>query len=196
MGVISRFEKYFVNRASERNAQEFLKMTRQGVSVSSGTSMLELGAGKGALSHSLYQSFAPRRLVVTDYDPSQVALAESYFKSKLGSIPENVETRTADALSLPFADGSFDVVFARFVLHHVEKRRWHFRSIPRALDEIRRVLKVNGLFVYQETFNKSRIQEYLVDSGFDKVFEKRNRRNCFCIFRKDHSAKNPDRSES
>ncbi|MGD0395550.1 MAG: hypothetical protein ABSB26_01390 [Nitrososphaerales archaeon] len=36
-------------------------MTREGVTVPSGTSMLELGAGKGALSYSLYQSFVPRR---------------------------------------------------------------------------------------------------------------------------------------
>ena len=196
MGVISRFEKFFVNRASEQNAQEFLKMTREGVSVPSGASILELGAGKGALSCSLYQSFVPRRLVVTDYDPSQVALAGSYFKSKLGSIPENVETRAADALSLPFADESFDAVFARFVLHHVEKRRWHFRSIPKALDEIKRVMKVDGLFVYQEAFNKSRIQKYLVNSGFDKVFEKGNWHNCFCIFRKNYPVRNPNRSES
>jgi ubiquinone/menaquinone biosynthesis C-methylase UbiE len=184
MGVISRFEKFFVNRASERNAQEFLKMTRAGVSVPRGTSMLELGAGKGALSYLLYQNFVPTRLVVTDYDPSQVALAGSYFKSKLGGIPENVETRAADALSLPFEDESFDAVFGRFVLHHVEKRRWHFRSIPRALDEIHRVLKVDCLLVYQEAFNRSRIQEYLVTSGFNKVFEKGNWHNCFCIFRK------------
>jgi ubiquinone/menaquinone biosynthesis C-methylase UbiE len=196
MGVISRFEKFFVNRASERNAQEFLKMTREGVTVPNGTSMLELGAGKGALSYSLYQNFVPRWLVVTDYDPSQVALAGSYFKSEIGGIPENVETRTADALSLPFADENFDVVFTRFVLHHVEKRRWHFRSIPRALDEIHRVLKVDGLFVYQEAFNKSKIQEYLVDLGFDKVFEKANWHNCFCIFRKNHPVKNPNKSES
>jgi ubiquinone/menaquinone biosynthesis C-methylase UbiE len=196
MGIISRIEKFFVNRVSERNAQEFLKMTRESASVPSGTSMLDLGAGKGALSYSLYQSFMPRRLVVTDYDPSQMALAKSYFKSKLGSIPENAETRAADALSLPFADGSFDTVFARFVLHHVEKQRWQFRSIPSALDEIHRVLKVDGLFVYQEAFNRSRIQEYLVNSGFDKVFEKRNWHNCFCIFRKDYPVRNPNKSES
>jgi hypothetical protein len=48
MGVMSRFEKFFVNRASERNAQEFLKMIREGLTVPDGTSMLELGAGARA----------------------------------------------------------------------------------------------------------------------------------------------------
>jgi ubiquinone/menaquinone biosynthesis C-methylase UbiE len=195
VGIISRFEKFFVNRASERNAQKFLEMIREGISVPRGTSMLELGAGKGALSYLLYQNFVPRRLVVTDYDPSQVALAGSYFKSKLGGIPESIETKAADALSLPFANESFDSVFARFVLHHVEKRRWHFRSIPRALNEIHRVLKVDGLLVYQEAYNKSRIQEYLATSGFDKIFEKGNWHDCFCIFRKNYPVKSPSRSE-
>lgn len=190
MGVMSRFEKFFVNRANEWNADELLEMMGEGVSsITSGMSMLELGAGKGAFSYSLYQSYAPTRLVVTDYDPSQVSLAESYFREKLGSLPESVEIREVDAMSLPFGDESFDAVFANRVLHHVEKRRWHFRNIPRALDEIRRVLKGDGLFVYEEIFNKPRIQGCLVNLGFDKVFEKRNwLGNRFCIFRKNRRA--------
>jgi len=186
MGAMSSFEKFLVNRASERNADELLRMIGEGASsMTSGMNMLELGAGKGAFSYSLYQSYAPTRLVVTDYDPSQVSLAESRFREKLGSIPENVEIREVDAMSLPFVDESFDAVFASRVLHHVERRRWHFRNIPKALDEIHRVLKSDGLFVYEEIFNKPRIQAYLVTLGFDRVFEKRDwLGNRFYIFRK------------
>ncbi len=112
-------------------------------------------------------------------------MAESYFKGKLGSIPKNVEIRTADAMSLSFADESFDAVFASHVLHHVENHEWNFKNIPKALDEIHRILKGDGLLVYEEIFNKSRIEEYLISLGFCKVFEKRNwPGNRFYVFRK------------
>jgi ubiquinone/menaquinone biosynthesis C-methylase UbiE len=186
MGVMSSFEKFFVNRAANHNAREILELIGEsGVTISSGSSILELGAGKGAVSCLLYQEFAPKRLVVTDYDTSQAALAKSYLRSKLGTIPEGVEIRTADALDLPFGDESFDVVFASHVLHHVERREWHYKNIPRALDEISRVMKAGGLFIYEEIFNKTRIQERLSELGFVSVFEKGNwPGNRFCIYTK------------
>ena len=149
-----------------------------------------LSSGQGAVSFLLYQDFMPKRLVVTDYDLSQTALAKAHFKDKLGDVPQGVEIWTADALNLRFADQEFDVVLASHVLHHVEKYQWNFKNIPTALHEVGRVLKISGLFIYEEIFNKSRIQEYLVELGFDKVFEKKNwPGDCFYIYRK--RAKDP-----
>ena len=112
--------------------------------------------------------------MVTDYDPSQVEGAKVLFESRLVAIPPNIEFRTADALDLPFDNETFDVVFGMVVLHHVERRDWQFRNIPKALDEIRRVLKPGGCFCYTELFNKNRIRTYLTNMGFEKILTKRN----------------------
>jgi ubiquinone/menaquinone biosynthesis C-methylase UbiE len=186
MGVVSGFEKFFVNRSAEHNAGEIIELIEQsGVAIPAGAGILELGSGKGSVSYLMHQKFAPRRLVVTDYDPSQAVLAESYFRGKLGALPDGVEIRTADALDFPFGDMEFDVIFASHVLDHVEKHEWHFENIPRALGEISRVLKADGLFVFEEIFNKSRIQECLAGLGLYQVFEKKNwPGNRFCVYRK------------
>jgi SAM-dependent methyltransferase len=47
------------------------------------------------------------------------------------------DVRRADAEQLPFADGSFDLVYSYGVLHHTPDTR-------RALDEVRRVLRPDG----------------------------------------------------
>ncbi len=186
---MSGLEKFFVNRTAERNARGFLRIIREsGVLLPTGSSILEIGSGKGATSLLLYQDYAPKRLAVTDYDQSQVASAEAHFKGKLGKlgvVPQGVEIRTADALDLPFGDQEFDVVIASHVLHHVEKHNWDFERIPTALAEVHRVLKTGGLFIYEEIFNKSRIREDLIGRGFERLFETSNwPGNRFCIYRK------------
>ncbi len=53
----------------------------------------------------------------------------------------------ADAENLPFADSSFDVIYARALLHHLF-------DVPKALSEIKRILKPGGEVVFADT-NKS-----------------------------------------
>ena len=52
----------------------------------------------------------------------------------------NCEVRESSALELPFADGAFDVVHSWDILHHVP-------DVPKAISEIRRVLKPGGRYV-------------------------------------------------
>jgi ubiquinone/menaquinone biosynthesis C-methylase UbiE len=186
MGALSRLEKFFVNRGAEHNAWEFLETVRESrVLVPSGARILELGAGKGAVSSLLFQDFMPERLAVTDYDPSQVTMAEAFFKRKFGTMPQGVEVRRADALSLPFPGQEFDVVVASHVLHHVEKHEWNFKNIPLALKEVDRVLRIGGLFIFEEMFNKSRIENCLIELGFDKIYEKSSwPSNRFFVYKK------------
>lgn len=51
----------------------------------------------------------------------------------------NVETKIADAESLPFDDGLFDLVTCRIAPHH-------FPDIPKFVAEVKRVLKPGGVF--------------------------------------------------
>ena len=185
MAKLSGFGKFFVNRSNERNGKRFFEAVRSYLTLNKNSSCLELGAGRGFLSYAVYEHSRPRRLVVTDYDPAQVEEARRLFAMKLGTIPANIEFRGADALALPFEDEAFDAVFALMVLHHTEKKDWHFRNIPKALEEIRRVLRPGGIFCYTELFSKNRIRNHLSDAGFQEIHGARS--HFFfdsCVYRK------------
>ena len=189
MAKLSGFGKFFVNRSNERNSKRFFEAIRNYLTLDENSSCLELGAGRGSLSYAVYEHSRPRRLVVTDYDPGQVEEARRLFAMKLGTIPANIEFRDADALALPFEDGAFDAVFALMVLHHTEKKDWHFRNIPKALKEIRRVLRPGGVFCYTELFSKNRIRNHLSNAGFQEILGSRS--HFFfdsCVCRKESSA--------
>jgi SAM-dependent methyltransferase len=59
----------------------------------------------------------------------------------------------ADICSLPFADASFDVVFASHVLEHIREDR-------RAMEEVRRVLRPGGLAIIEVPIVSDRTVEY------------------------------------
>ena len=189
MAKLSGFGKFFVNRSNERNSRRFFEAIRSHLTLDENSSCLELGAGKGFLSYAVYEHSRPRRLVVTDYDPSQVEKAKRLFGIKLGTIPPNIEFRATDARALPFENETFDAIFALMVLHHTEKKDWQFRNIPKALEEIRRVLRPGGVFCYTELFSKNRIRNYLSKAGFQEVL---GTRSYFffdsCIYRKESQA--------
>lgn len=173
LGKLSGFSKFFVNRSNEANSRRFFDSIHDYLTLSNTSNCLELGSGEGFLSWLVYERFRPAKIVVTDYDPSQVDEARKSFEGRLGEVPSSIEFRSADAMQLPFENGAFDAVFAMMVLHHTEKRDWDFRNVPKALDEVRRVLKPNGSFCYTELFNKKRIRSYLVDSGFQRILAER-----------------------
>jgi ubiquinone/menaquinone biosynthesis C-methylase UbiE len=173
MGSMSRLEKWFVNRSSDRRSRGILTTAQTQIKIPSSARLLEIGAGKGSLSYLAYQQYKPSRLVVTDYDSSQVDVAKANFANKLGTVPGEVEFRTADALKLPFEGESFDVVFTINVLHHVGGHAGHVEEKSKAIGEAWRVLKQGGYFVYGEIFDKDSIRKLLDQAGFRRVFAKR-----------------------
>ncbi len=190
MAKLSGLWKFFVNRSNERNSKRFFGEIRSYLTLDDSSSCLELGSGKGFLSYLVYQQYRPKLIVVTDYDPAQVEEAKELFESKLGTVAMNVEFRTADALDLPFQNEMFDAIFAMVVLHHTEKRDWQFRNIPKALEEIRRVLRPGGFFCHTELFSKNRIRNYLSNAGLQEILG--NRSYFFfdsCVYRKESPAR-------
>ena len=93
--------------------------------------VLEIGAGTGA-SFEYYPADA--QVVATEPDPYMLDRARKRVQA-LGRT--SIELRQAPAEGLPFDDGSFDHVITSLVLCTV-------RDAPRALAEMRRVLKPDG----------------------------------------------------
>jgi ubiquinone/menaquinone biosynthesis C-methylase UbiE len=98
---------------------------------------LEVGAGTGYFGLNLVRSGVVQEATCTDISAGMVAaLADN--AARLGV---DVTAARADAESLPFADGSFDLVVGHAVLHHLPDLR-------RAFSEFGRVLAPGGRIVF------------------------------------------------
>jgi ubiquinone/menaquinone biosynthesis C-methylase UbiE len=111
---------------------------------------LEIGCGQGALARLLVERFRAR-VVVTDFDPRQVATAQE----QLADLDGNVRFRIVDARAMPFEDAQFDAVFSFGVLHHI------LRGWRQAVSETARVLKPGGWFVFTDIVAANHIDHLL-----------------------------------
>jgi ubiquinone/menaquinone biosynthesis C-methylase UbiE len=107
-----------------------------------GKHLLEVGCGMG------YDSleFLKRgvRVTATDLTPNAVNLTRRHFQIE-GVKAQDV--RTANALDLPFEEATFDAVWANGVLHATG-------DTPRAIQEVRRVLRPGGRAIISHFYRK------------------------------------------
>ncbi len=95
--------------------------------------VLEVAAGTGVLTHEVVTALPTAEVTATDLNPAMV----EYGRQRVPS----ATWRAADALSLPFEDGSFDAVVCQFgVMFFPDKRS--------AFAEARRVLEGEGRLLF------------------------------------------------
>ncbi len=132
------FEKLFIN--SEKHAEQITNRAERlldFVSPGEGRSYLEVGCGNGSVCKRVAQKY-PWNVTGVDVDLEQIKLAQ---ESTL-DIP-NIRFLAADAMNLPFSDKEFDIVLSFGTTHHISN--W-----LSALNEMRRVLKPEGYFIYYD----------------------------------------------
>ncbi len=114
----------------------------------SGELMLELGAGAGR-NTPRYAGF--ERIVLLDYSTTQLTQAQE----KLGTSPKYIYV-AADIYRLPFRDRQFDAATMIRALHHMA-------DAPKALKQIRNVLRSNAVFIleFANKLNLKSILRYL-----------------------------------
>lgn len=96
--------------------------------------VLEIGCGSGALWERVREKIPNSwNITLSDFSFDMVETARAKFQSLISSL----QSLQCDAQYLPFASESFDGVFANHMLYHIS-------DLPRALAEIRRVLKRGG----------------------------------------------------
>jgi ubiquinone/menaquinone biosynthesis C-methylase UbiE len=100
-------------------------------------SSLEIGAGTGYFTLNMMRAGLIERATCTDISPGMLATLSANAQ-RLGL---EVQTTVADAESLPFEDGSFDLVLGHAVLHHIP-------DLPAAFAEFARVLAPGGVVTF------------------------------------------------
>jgi len=109
--------------------------------------VLEVGCGNGLFWTYQHTAKLPSiNLTLTDISEGMLDKA----KQNLSDFKTEVKFETADVEQLTYADDSYDVVLAHFMLYHAE-------SQSKAIDEIKRVLKPDGwagiILVAKESMN-------------------------------------------
>ena len=131
------------------NKQGFGNWIAMHYPVSAGMSVLELGCGTGAAWLNQREIIdACSRITLTDFSEGMLAKTKDTLKQY-----STIEYAVVDIQHIPYADQSFDMIIANMMLYHVP-------DIPRALSEVRRVLRKGGTFCCA-TYGENGIMEYL-----------------------------------
>lgn len=100
---------------------------------------LDFGCGNGILLPDLVKSF--KTVYGLDISFKMLKSNKEYWKDSKGAI-------VGDGNCLPFKENSFDSVVCRGVIHHIP-------NIDLTLNEVHRILKKGGVFVFSEPCNDS-----------------------------------------
>ena len=106
-----------------------------------GKKILDVGCGGGILA----EEFARLGCQVIGIDPSSLSLATARAHAQQAGL--EIDYRVGVGEDLPFADESFEIVYCSDVLEHVN-------DLEKVISEITRVLKPNGVFLY-DTINRT-----------------------------------------
>jgi ubiquinone/menaquinone biosynthesis C-methylase UbiE len=140
-GRYSRFYDFAILRTSRDAYGQVGRLIRD--SLEPTMDVLEVATGTGLIALSI--AGAARRVMATDFSDKMIAAAKRKPK------PTSVSFAVEDATALSFADASFDAAIISNALHIMPEP-------ARALSEIRRVLKPQGL-LFAPTFSHGHIKE-------------------------------------
>ena len=143
----SSYLEYIKEKPTEYERFLTLRRTLEGLkTILSGRCILDFGASSG-LSACAYLEAGASSVVGVEPNAGRVERGTAIIQ-ELGLSERIVLSHTASTDKLPFANASFDVVFANAVLEHIPQPRAPF------MQEMWRVLKPSGHLIINETPNK------------------------------------------
>lgn len=117
-----------------------------------GKQVLEVGCGSGKMSALLAASGAK----VTAFDLSPISIDVARTRGMINELDSLMQLAVAAGERLPFANNSFDILFGRAILHHLD--------VSMGAEEIYRVLKPGGKAVFIEPMGMNPILNYVRDN--------------------------------
>jgi len=126
-GYTSNAVDFMSRRTAESHAAFFLPQLKAGMRL------LDCGCGPGGITVGLAERVSPGEVIGIDLGGAQLERA----RERACAAPVRATFREASVYSLPFADAEFDAVFSHALFEHLA-------DAPKALGEIRRVLKPGG----------------------------------------------------
>jgi SAM-dependent methyltransferase len=138
------FESYARGRLQLRGAAEFLGDLR-------GKHVLEYGCGLGHVSALLVRSGAR----VTSFDLSRRSVEVASRRIALNNAGARAGLAVAAGETLPFADATFDIIFGKAILHHLD--------VTIGAADLHRVLKPGGKAVFSEPMGMNPILNLVRD---------------------------------
>ena len=140
--------------------------------VGAGKTVLELGPGPGYFSVEASRLVGPGgRVVCVDVQPGMISILRGRLESERAA---NAHPVIGDGVRLPLADHCIDAAYLVTVLGEIPDR-------PRALSELRRVLKPGGVLSIMETLTdtdyqlEASVRDLCAAYGFSAIELKRQR---------------------
>ena len=94
--------------------------------------IIDLCTGTGDLAGLLKKEYPQAKIIGIDFSEKMLEIAQKKYS--------DIQFLEADSINLPFEDESFDLCVISFGLRNIE-------NMPKALEEIYRVLKKGGIFI-------------------------------------------------
>ncbi len=116
-----------------------------------GKSVLEFGCGTGTMSALMAKSGAR----VTAFDLSQASVRIAKRRAEINELSDRVHLAVCAGESLPFASESFDILFGKAILHHL--------NVAVAQFDLFRVLKLGGKGVFIEPIGMNPVLNFARD---------------------------------
>ena len=136
-------ERWVVNNPVRVFQQHIeMKWFRHMMPLKAGATILEVGCGRGAGAKLIQSAFKPSQLHILDLDIKMIQGAKTHLSE---ATKDTITMYVGDSIDLPFKSDTLDALFGFGFLHHVPNWR-------RALSEIARVLKPDGVYYIEELY--------------------------------------------
>jgi SAM-dependent methyltransferase len=131
--------------------------------------ILDVGCGRGLMLIGAAKRVNTGKAVGIDIwqqqDQSNNSAIGTLQNAKLEGVENRVEVKTADMRDLPFQNETFDVVTSAWAVHNLETKV----DRQKAIEEILRVLKPNGVLILADISNQEEYEEHFRQKGLKEI---------------------------